>query len=331
MIIIVLQLLICAFLLILSSHYASKFGTQIAREKNWSEGFVGVLFLAFATSMPEVFASISVVPECFSIAKIDLGFANAIGSLIINLMILAVLDIFISNGQTFTAAKKENIITSTYTIAILFVIVTSYFIRMKWPSFAVLFNVGIESFLIIGLYIMGMGKLVSKRHDHQNIDQESVSYRISPSILFFAFLFIVFALSFWLGNISNAMIEKTKINESFIGALFMAFVTSLPELTVSLAALRLNSPEMSIGNILGSNFFDCCIVPLMDMVYRPAAIIGRLNAITLIVSGGALLLTIIVVLSLLRERKVHKPRFILPSVVILIIGTLSYWLMYRAG
>ena len=170
-----------------------------------------------------------------------------------------------------------------------------------------------------------------KRHNSDVVKEEICVHEKAPFSQFFFSLLIVFILAFWLANIANTIVENTKINESFVGSLFMAFVSSLPELTVSLAALRAKSLEMSIGNILGSNFFDSCIIPFMDIVYRPTAIMAQVKTITPIVSIGALLLTLIVVLSLLRERKIHKPRFILPSVFILIIGIMSYLLIYRAG
>lgn len=42
----------------------------------------------------------------------------------------------------------------------------------------------------------------------------------------------------------------TGLGTTFIGTIFVAMSTSLPEIAVSLAAIRMGSIDMSIGNLL---------------------------------------------------------------------------------
>jgi cation:H+ antiporter len=48
---------------------------------------------------------------------------------------------------------------------------------------------------------------------------------------------------------------------------FMAVVTTLPEMAVTIAALRLGALDMAIGNLLGSNLFNVLILAVDDALY----------------------------------------------------------------
>src|SRR5690606_5055798 len=50
--------------------------------------------------------------------------------------------------------------------------------------------------------------------------------------------------------------------------LFVAVTTSLPEIVVSIAAVRLGAVDLGIGNVLGSNLFNLLILGLDDIFYR---------------------------------------------------------------
>ncbi len=55
--------------------------------------------------------------------------------------------------------------------------------------------------------------------------------------------------------------KKTSLSGAFIGGVMLSAVTSLPEVFTSLSsALLLDSPGLSIGNILGSNLFNLCVL-----------------------------------------------------------------------
>ncbi|MBK9466366.1 MAG: hypothetical protein IPN56_16635 [Chitinophagaceae bacterium] len=59
--------------------------------------------------------------------------------------------------------------------------------------------------------------------------------------------------------------SETGLGNSFFGTLFIAAATSLPELVVSLAALRMGSTDMAVGNLLGSNIFNMFILGIDDI------------------------------------------------------------------
>ena len=56
-------------------------------------------------------------------------------------------------------------------------------------------------------------------------------------------------------------------SRSFVGTLFMAFITTLPEIAFTLLALRLRALDMALGNQLGSSLFNVAILAIDDTFY----------------------------------------------------------------
>ena len=82
------EFIICAILIFILSHSVSRYGKEMAKRMNWREGFVGIIFLAFATSLPEIATSIS---SLIKTGQLSLGFGDSIGSVIMNLMVIFLL------------------------------------------------------------------------------------------------------------------------------------------------------------------------------------------------------------------------------------------------
>ena len=80
-----------------------------------------------------------------------------------------------------------------------------------------------------------------------------------------------------------------------MGSLFIAITTSLPEIVVSLAAVRIGAIDLGIGNVLGSNLFTLLILGLDDVFYRQGSLLvaadaSRSVAILAVVTMNALFL-----------------------------------------
>lgn len=74
----------------------------------------------------------------------------------------------------------------------------------------------------------------------------------------------------WLPFVATDLANAMAWNKSFVGSLFVVLATSLPELAVTLSALRIGALDMAIGNLLGSNLFNVAIIAVDDVFYRPA-------------------------------------------------------------
>jgi cation:H+ antiporter len=61
----------------------------------------------------------------------------------------------------------------------------------------------------------------------------------------------------------------------FVGTSLVAMTTSLPELTVTLAAWRLKAVDLAIGNLIGSNLFNLAILAIDDIAYLPGPLLSQ--------------------------------------------------------
>jgi cation:H+ antiporter len=116
--------------------------------------FVGVFFLAAATSLPEIVTSITAV----RIGQVDLALGNIFGSNMFNIAVIPILKVFsLLNGQTMlmdpaTFAVRGHTIAGLFAILITGVAVAGLVYRTKRR----LFHFGIDSVLIGVIYLVGM-------------------------------------------------------------------------------------------------------------------------------------------------------------------------------
>ena len=74
----------------------------------------------------------------------------------------------------------------------------------------------------------------------------------------------VVAAALWLPRLGAELARQTRLGEAFVGSLFVAVTTSLPEIVVSVAAVRIGALDLGIGYVLGSNLFNLLIPGLDD-------------------------------------------------------------------
>lgn len=60
-----------------------------------------------------------------------------------------------------------------------------------------------------------------------------------------------------------------KINELLLGVTIVSFGTSLPEFIVALTSAQSGSTEIALGNILGTNLFNTCVILAIIAVVKP--------------------------------------------------------------
>ena len=60
-----------------------------------------------------------------------------------------------------------------------------------------------------------------------------------------------------------------KINELLLGVTIVSFGTSLPEFIVALTSAQSGSTEIALGNILGTNLFNTCVILAIIAVAKP--------------------------------------------------------------
>ncbi len=62
-----------------------------------------------------------------------------------------------------------------------------------------------------------------------------------------------------------------------MGTIFVAAATSLPEMVVTLSALRLGAVDLAVGNLFGSNLINLGILGLMGFLYVKAPLLQAVS------------------------------------------------------
>jgi cation:H+ antiporter len=102
----------------------------------------------------------------------------------------------------------------------------------------------------------------------------------------------------YLPRIGESIAEVTGLGQTFVGNIFIALSTSLPEVVVSITALRIGAVDMAFGNIFGSNLFNIVILAIDDFFYTKGPILSHVSANHLVTSSAAIAMTAIAAIAL---------------------------------
>jgi len=112
------------------------------------------------------------------------------------------------------------------------------------------------------------------------------------------------------------------------GALFTAVSTSLPELVVSISAVRQKSLTLAVSNIIGGNSFDVLFVAFSDIFYLKGSIYHHIGQGQKYIISLTLLLTGILLLGLLHRQKKGLYKMGWESTLMIITFVLGYILLF---
>ncbi len=106
-----------------------------------------------------------------------------------------------------------------------------------------------------------------------------------------------------LAGTGEEIAKATGWGRTFVGSVFLAIVTSFPEVVVSVAALRLGSIDLAFGNIFGSNMINLFLISLTDVAYRGGAILACVSKVHVLTASLGVFLTGVAIVGLSRRRK----------------------------
>ncbi|SHE78717.1 cation:H+ antiporter [Marinitoga hydrogenitolerans DSM 16785] len=243
-------------LLIKGADYLIEGSVGFSRKIGVSELFTGLTLVAFGTSAPELFVSISAALN--NSAGIALG--NVIGSNITNIALILGLSLMI---------KKSSIPKSTLIYEIPFVILISLtLLFMLLDGNNTLSNY--DGFILLTYLIIFIAYMYNMAKSDKNIQeqlleeiQETENKAISWNKIIFLVLLGITMLAIG-GEITvrgaSDFAKLLGLTETLIGVTIIAIGTSLPELVTSIIAAKKGTKDILIGNLIGSNAFNILVV-----------------------------------------------------------------------
>lgn len=313
--------LLCSAVIIFSGARLSFYGDKIADLTGMGKAWVGLIIMASVTSLPELISGISSV----AIVKApDLAAGDIFGSCVFNLLILSVLDARIKR-PLLSEVKSSHIVAAVFGIILLTVAGMAIFLADQIPSILWMSSF---TFLLIVIYLIAVWGIF--KYEHAALIESppstipltvSRSAELRKAVGHYALnALVVIGAAVFLPYFGKNIAAGTGLGDSFFGTLFIAAATSLPELVVSLAALRLGAFDMAVGNLLGSNVFNMLILGVDDVFYRQGSIFSSISSSHLTSVFITIIMTAVVGLGLLfKPKKKHLWLLSLDTFIILFL------------
>jgi cation:H+ antiporter len=142
---------------------------------------------------------------------------------------------------------------------------------------------------------------------------------------------VVVVAGVWLPFVTADVAALLGWHQGFAGTVLTALVTTLPELVVTLSALRLGAIDMAVGSLLGSNLFNMALLAVDDVVYAPGPLLAAVSPAHLVTAMLAMTMTGTALIALYyRSRQRWLRHGDWPSLLLAVLYVASIWLMHRA-
>lgn len=289
------------------------YADAIADRKKLGKAFMGLVFLATATELPEIATTFSAAVA----GSASLVLNNMFGGITLQTTVLALTDALIVRGALTYYPRKP---THTLEAALLIVLLALLLFLCVVGDSPILFNVGVGTTVLAVAYLFGVKLL---RHYDEEGDWVPVELPDDPSappvhlrtrqlsglsvrelaVRSAIAALVILICGVVLVQTSQAIAVQSGLGTSFVGVTILAAATSLPELSTTIAAARLGAFTMAISNIFGSNLIMLVLLFPADILYRQGPILeaaGRPEILALI---SGVLVTAVYVVGLLVRRK----------------------------
>lgn len=230
---------------------------------------VGFIIVGFGTSAPEMLVSALAAAQ----GSTPLSLGNAYGSNITNVLLILGTSMLVAPIVLHRVALRRDIPFLLGVIVLLFLLGLNGFSR--WDGIILVSVFLVFLFWQIGVVLFQRGTVTCD----DPAEQAECIARPMPIVLLQTFgglgllllssQILVSAACFMANNAAAAAGITPEAAELIVGVTIVALGTSLPELMASISAMRHGQPDIALGNVVGSNCFNICIVAGLALIIRP--------------------------------------------------------------
>lgn len=310
----------------------------IAEQTKIARAFMGLVLLATATELPEIVTTVT----ASSSGNGALALNNMFGGVMLQLVVLSIADIFVVRGTLTSYPRRQTVvIAGLLSILSLSLLLALYLIG----DITLIAHMGIGSLLIGFLYVffMYLLKISEKRdiwspvdlpnepatndaerknhYDHLTLNKLIMFSMIAALIILICGVAVV--------NVAETLANQTGLGNSFIGVSLLAFTTSLPELSTSIAAVRVKAYTMAISNVFGSNLIMIFLVLPADLFFMQGPILNHVDLSAAFALASGILLTSIYCVGILTRSKMKILGMGVDSLLVVLLYIASLVILYH--
>ncbi len=238
--------------------------SALAKRMRVSDLVVGLTIVALGTSAPELF--VSIVGQIEGTPQIVVG--NIIGSCVINIFVILGIA-----SLLMPLVVKKGTVWREIPFTVLAVLVLGFLVNDRFIGNGdALVLSRFDGLALLAFFAAFLYYVFSIARGREELvgEIELPSWGVGLSIL--AVIVGLAALivgSKWVVDGAVFIARHLGVSENFIGLTIVAFGTSLPELATSAVAAYKKNAEIAVGNIVGSNIFNICLILGVSSLIRP--------------------------------------------------------------
>ncbi|MEO7840760.1 MAG: sodium:calcium antiporter [Anaerolineales bacterium] len=306
-----IEFIICAALIFRAGSLLSKYGDVIAEKTGLGRAWIGAILIAGVTSLPELASGVSAVAW---LNEPNLAAGAVLGSCLFNLALIAMIDLAYQPGRVLAQAQDVHILSGGLGVLMLGIVAIGVLIGPGLSGLGIL-GISMLSIALLGLYSLGAKMIAGLEKERMSEvlekeavegDYASISIRKTYAVFILSSVAVVL-LGIWLASIGDRLAATTGLSRSFVGNLFLALTTSLPEIAASLAAIRLGAIDLAIGNVLGSNLFNIMLFFIFDLADGKSNFWASLTNANAFAAVMTIMMTGVVIISLMYRASPRTP------------------------
>ncbi|MGE0716644.1 MAG: sodium:calcium antiporter [Alphaproteobacteria bacterium] len=290
------------------THYAN----AISEKTGISQAFVGLLLLGGVTSLPELAVAVTAAASDAAALAVN----SVLGGVAMQVAILGIADLMIGRqALTSQVPNPTVLLQGAFKIMLLSIAAAAIVVGDR----AVL-GVGIWMWLLLAataasLLVLSQVKdrrawRVTTGADEQDEERrarreakKTADRPLGRTIAMTAVAGIVIvAAGYVLSRTGDAIAEQSGLGESFVGAVFVAVATSLPEMSTVVTATRSGLYTMAVSDIFGTNIFDTAFLFVIDAVAPGEAVLNTVDRFSTFAALIGITVTAILLVGLVERR-----------------------------
>lgn len=286
----------------------ARYADAIAERTGIGRAAIGVLLLGGVTSLPELAVATTATLSGYPALSVN----DLLGSAAINVLILALAD----------AASGRRALTSTLASpgvllqGLLSVLLLAIVVAVVTAGDVVVLGMGVGSWVMLIAYAVAVRIIVhakelkswmpaKARHDTERpMKNDEAAMASLPGLVGRTAVAgaAILGAGFLLATTGAALADQTGLGTNFVGAVFLALATSLPEVSTVLATVRLKQYEMAIAEVFGTNLFNVMIIVLVDQLHPGKPVLVEVGTFAAFGAVLAIVLTVLFLIGMIERR-----------------------------
>lgn len=317
---------VCLVVVLLAGGRLPYYGDMLAEKTGLSRAFIGLFLMSVVTSIPEVMVGFSAAAI---VKSADLAVGDILGSCAFNLCMLPLMEMLSKSSKPLlTRVSNTHMLAASLSIVLLALTGAGIFIS---GSIMILPFIALNSVLFALIYFLSLRMIYRQQSVHSvpvRKNQQTSALTVRQILIrYFLFALITVAAALMLPYFAETIAVETGLSSTFIGTIFLAISTSLPEVIVSIAAVRMNSVDLVVGNILGSNIFNIFILFLDDVFYSKGSLLADASDTNLITVFATIIMSAVIIVGITFRTQTKRYLLAWESVLIIILYLLNMFLL----